>query len=74
MEDYVEILGITQGSGAPSILQYNTSSRPAMRAAAASSAIKHRYNYRDYIDTDDGDKDFFDSIPAENNEEKLSDA
>ena len=50
-----EILGSTQGSSAPGFWQPTTSSRPAKRAAKASSAIRHRYNYRDNSDAEDGD-------------------
>ena len=50
----VEILGITQGSGAPVIFQSTASSRLSKRAAASTSAIRHRYNYRDNIDAEDG--------------------
>ena len=50
----VEILGSTQGSSAPRILQSTASSRPAKRAVAASSVRRHRYNYRDNSDAEDG--------------------
>ena len=53
--DHFKILGSTQESGAPVILQSTASSRPAKRAAAASSAIIHRYNYRGYSNAEDGD-------------------
>ena len=46
----VEILVSTQGIGATGILQSTASSRPAKRAAAASSAIRHRYKYRESSD------------------------
>ena len=51
----VETMGSTQGSGAPVISQYTASSRPAKRAVAASSARRHRYNYRDDSDAEDGE-------------------
>ena len=54
-DDDVEILGSTQGSGAPRILQSTASSRPAKRSASASSARRHRYNYKDNSNEDDGD-------------------
>ena len=41
LDNYVEILGSTQGSGAPIIFQSATSSRPAKRDAAASSARRN---------------------------------
>ena len=49
----VEILGSTQGSGAPGISQFTASSRPAKRAAAASSSRRNRYNYRDDRNAED---------------------
>ena len=58
----VEILGSTQGNSVPRIFQSTASSRPAKRSAAASSTKRHRYKYRDGIDTEDGDKDFFASL------------
>ena len=54
-DDDVEILGSTQGSSAPGILQSAASSRPAKRAGAESSVRKPRYNYRDNSDAEDGD-------------------
>ena len=45
-DDDVEILGSTQRSGAPGILQSTASSRPAKRDSSASSVRRHRYNYR----------------------------
>ena len=54
-ENYVEILGSTQGSGAPRILKSTASSRPTKRYAAASSTRRHRYNYRDDSNAEDGD-------------------
>ena len=54
-DDDVEILRSTQGSGAPRILQSTASSRPAKRYAAASSARRHRYNYRDVSDAEGGE-------------------
>ena len=54
-DDDVEILGSTQGSSAPGILQFTASSRPAKRAGAESSVRKPRYNYRDNSDAEDGD-------------------
>ena len=58
LENDAEILGSTERSGAPVFLHSATSSRPAKRAAAASSTISHRYNYRDNSDAEDGDEDF----------------
>ena len=55
LDDDVEILGSTQGSGAPGILQCIASSRPTKISAAASSARRHRYNYRGNSDAEDGD-------------------
>ena len=54
-DDDVEILGSTQGSSAPGILQSTASSRPTKRAVAASSVRRHMYNYRDNSDAEDGD-------------------
>ena len=54
-DDDVEILGSTQGSSAPVISQSSTSSRTVKRAVAASSVRRHRYNYRDDSDAEDGD-------------------
>ena len=54
-DDDVEILGSTQGSGAPGIFQSTVSSMPAKRDATASSARMHRYTYRDDNDAEDGD-------------------
>ena len=53
-DDDVEIFGSAQGSGAPGILQSVASSRTAKRAAAASSSRRHRYNYRDDRNAEDG--------------------
>ena len=50
----VEILGSTQGSGAPVISQFTVLSRPTKIAASVFSAKRHRYNYRDDIDEEDG--------------------
>ena len=52
-DDGVEILGITQGSSAPGILQSTALSRPSKRSAAASSLRRHRYKCRDYINAED---------------------
>ena len=72
--DYdAEILGSTQGSSAPGILQSNTSSRPARRAASSSSSRSHIYNYRWEIYSYDGDEEFFVSTLADNNGKDLSD-
>ena len=73
MDDDVEILVSTQGSGASIILHSTTLSRPAKRAVEASSARRHMYNYRDNIDADDDDKEFFASPSDENDDEDLSD-
>ena len=69
----IEILGITQGSDAPIILHSAASSRPAKRAAVASSARSHRYNYSDNSDAEGGDEDFVTSPLADNDDEYLSD-
>ena len=74
LEDDVEIFGSTQRSGAPGILQSTVSSRPANRAAAASFARRHRYNYRDDINAEDIDQESVASRPSDNNDEGLSDA
>ena len=50
----VEILGSTQASGAAGIFQSTALSRPAKRDAAASSARRHRYNYRDDSNAEEG--------------------
>ena len=50
----VEILGSTQGSGAPGFSQSTALSRTAERDAAAYSYRRHRYNYRVNSDADDG--------------------
>ena len=73
MEYDVEILGSTQGSGAPGILKSTASSRPTKRAPAASFARRQRYNYRDNSNTEDGDWEFFAYPSAENDDEDLSD-
>ena len=73
MDDDVEILGITQESGAPIILLSTTSSRPAKRDVAASSVIRHRYNYKDGSNVKDGDYEFIASSLADNDDEDLSD-
>ena len=54
-DDDVEILGSTQGSSATGILHSTASSRPVKRSVAASSVRRHRYNYRDNSDAEDGD-------------------
>ena len=73
MDNYVEILGSTQGSGAPEIFQSAVSSRPAKIAGSESCVRRHRYNYRYDSDEEDGDKDFVASPPADNNFEDISD-
>ena len=73
LDDDVEILGSTQGSSAPGILQSTVSSRPAKRATAASSARRHRYNYRDDSHAENGSKDFVASPLADNDDEDLRD-
>ena len=55
-------------------MQSATSSRPANRAVTASSAIRHRYNYRDNTDAEDGNKEFVASPPDEKYDEDISDA
>ena len=55
LDDDVEILGTTQGSGATGIFQYTVLSRTSKRSAVASYAIRNMYNYRDNSDTEDGD-------------------
>ena len=70
----VEILGSTQGSGAPRIYQYTVSSRPTKRYVSAFSAIRHRYNYRDDSNTEDGKEEFISSSPDEKYDKDLSDA
>ena len=72
-DDDVEILGSTQGSGAPGNFQSIVSSRTAKRAVAESSTRRHRYNYRNNIDAEDGNKDFVAYPPADNDDEDLSD-
>ena len=54
-DDDVEILGSTQGSSSPGIFQSTALSRPAKRAAAAPSVRRHKYNYRDDSNVEDGD-------------------
>ena len=49
-----EILGSTQVSGAPKILQATALFMTAKRPAEASSARRHRYNYMDDRNTEDG--------------------
>ena len=53
-DDDVEILVSTQGISAPGILKFTASSRPAKRAVTASSVRRHRYNYGDNSDSEDG--------------------
>ena len=55
LDDDVEILVRTQGSGAPGNFQSTVLSMPAKRDATASSARMHRYTYRDDNDAEDGD-------------------
>ena len=55
LDNDVEILVFTQGICAPVILKSTVSTRPTKRYAAASSERRHRYNYRDDIDAEDGD-------------------
>ena len=54
-DDDVEILGSTQGSSSSGTLQSIALSRPAKRAVGASCARKHRYNYGDHSDAEDGE-------------------
>ena len=54
-------------------MQSTVSSRPAKRAASASSVIRHMYSCRDNGDAGDGDEDFSASPPADNDDEDLSD-
>ena len=54
-DDDVEILGRNQGSGAARISHSTASPRQAKGAAAAYSARRHRYNYRDDSDAEDGE-------------------
>ena len=72
-DDDVEILGSTQGSGAPGILQSTMSSRPAKRYAVVSSARRHLYNYRDQSDAEDGAEDLIASTLGDNYGKDLSD-
>ena len=55
LDDDVEILGSTQGSGAPGNFQSAASSRPAKRDTIEYSARRHKYNYRGDSDAEDGD-------------------
>ena len=48
-------------------------SSPAKRAAAAFSARRHRYNYRDNSDAEDGDKNFVASPSDDNDDKDISD-
>ena len=70
--DYVEILGITQGSSAPIIFQSTASSMPAKRASAESSVIRHRYSYRGNSDAEYSNYDFDTTPSADNDDEDLS--
>ena len=54
LDNDVEILGSTHGSGGPGILQSTALSWPAKRSAVASSARRHMYNYRDNNNAEDG--------------------
>ena len=74
LDDDVEILGSTQGSGVPGILQSTALSRPSKRAATASSARRYRYSYREDSGAEDGNEEFVASPPAENDDEGMSDA
>ena len=46
LDDDVEILGSTQGKGAPRMFHSTVLSRPAKRAVATYYTRRHRYNYR----------------------------
>ena len=69
----VEILGSTQVRSAPGTFQSTASSRPNNRTVTASSERRHRYNYRDDNNAEDGKYDFFAYPQSGNNEEDLSD-
>ena len=70
-EDDVEILKSTQGSGVPGNFQSTASSSPTKRDAAAPSARRHRYSYRDDSNAEDGDEDFTAYPPAEKYDKDL---
>ena len=72
-DDDIEILGSTQGRSAPGIYYSTASPRHTKRSAVASSARRHRYNYRDGSDAEDDKKDSVASPPADNNDDDLSD-
>ena len=55
LDNDVEILVLNQGSGVPGISQSTTSSRPANISATESYAIRHRYNYREDINSEGGE-------------------
>ena len=63
----------TQGSSAPGILHSAVTERPAKRATAVSSVIRHRYNYKDGSNVKDGDYEFIASSLADNDDEDLRD-
>ena len=50
LDDDIEILRSTQGSSTPRILQSTVLSMPSNKAMAASSVIRHMYNYGDNSD------------------------
>ena len=70
----VEILGGIQGSGAPRMFQSTVSPRSAKRAAEASFARRHRYNYRDDSYAEYGNYEFVTSTPDDKNDKDISDA
>ena len=57
----------------PGISNSTASSRPAKISVTEYSAIRHRYNYRGDIESEDGEKDFIASPLADNKDEDLSD-
>ena len=73
MGDNVEILGSTQGSGAPGILHSTASPNPAKRAAASSSTRRHMYNYRDDSNAEDGNKEYVAYTLDDNDDKDFSD-
>ena len=73
LDNDVEILRSTQGSGVPVTLHSAALSRPTKRAAVESSARRQRYNYRVNSNTYDGDKEFFASFLSYNYDKDLSD-
>ena len=66
-------MGSTQGSGAPGTLKSTAPRSPYKRVVAASSARRHRYNYRDYSNAEDDNKGIFASPLADSKDKDLSD-